>query len=625
MERQTSTSLPVVALAALGVVYGDIGTSPLYALKEVFGSEHHPVPIEPANVLGILSLVFWALIVVVSVKYIAIVLRADNHGEGGIMALMARVLGRSKLRGRGRQGVLVLGLAGAALFYGDGAITPAISVLSAVEGLEVATPAFKSYVIPLTLAILLALFMVQKHGTAKVGAAFGPVMIAWFVILALLGANAVAHQPSVLRAVWPGYGIDFLSAHPRLGFFALGAVFLVLTGGEALYADMGHFGRRPIRVAWFAVVLPALLVNYFGQGALLLDDPAAVRNPFYLLAPEWALYPLVALATAATVIASQAVITGVYSITAQAIQLGYAPRMTIQHTSGSAMGQIYLPAINVALFVAVVALVLSFRSSSNLAAAYGIAVSGTMIITTLFAWDVARQQWRWPKVPAALCFGALLAIDAVFFAANTIKIADGGWFPLVFGSAILLLLTTWKRGRERLAERLADGTLPLEPFIESIERDPPATVPMTAVFLTATPDEVPRALLHNLKHNGVLHEQIVICHVQVLPVPRVPAAKHVVVERLSARFSRVSLYFGFMDDPDVPATLEWCAEQGLGLDPMRTSYFLGRQSLLPAANPGMARWRQRMFAAMFRNAGTAATHFRLPPNRVVELGAQVAF
>jgi len=624
MEKQSKESLRVVALAALGVVYGDIGTSPLYALKEVFGSEHHPVPIEPASVLGILSLVFWALIVVVSVKYIAIVLRADNHGEGGIMALMARVIGRSRLSERRRKSILILGLAGAALFYGDGAITPAISVLSAVEGLEVATPAFKPYVIPLTILILLALFMVQKHGTAKVGGAFGPVMLVWFAILALLGVIEIVRNPSVLRALWPGYALDFLAEHPRLGFFALGAVFLVLTGGEALYADMGHFGRRPIRIAWFGFVLPGLVVNYFGQGALLLSDPAAVRNPFYLLAPEWALYPLVALATIATVIASQAVITGVYSITSQAIQLGYAPRMTVQHTSGAAIGQIYLPAINVALFVAVVGLVLAFKSSSNLAAAYGIAVSGTMTITTLFAYDVARYQWHWRPALAAGFFGTLLAVDVVFFAANTIKFADGGWFPLVFGAAVLLLLTTWKRGRDLLAGCLADGTIPLEPFIVAIEKEQLATVPLTAVFLTSSPNAVPHALLHNLKHNAVLHEQIVICNVQVLQVPRVPAAKHVVVERLSGRFSRVSLYFGFMDDPDVPEALEWCAEQGLSLDPMRTSYFLGRETLLPAPSAGMAGWRQRLFAAMFRNAGTAAAHFRLPPNRVVELGTQVA-
>ncbi len=617
-------ALRVLVLAALGVVYGDIGTSPLYALKEVFGNEHHPVPITPDNVLGILSLVLWALVVVVSVKYVAIVLRADNEGEGGIMALMARVLARPGFPARRRRAITLLGLAGAALFYGDGAITPAISVLSAVEGLEVATPAFAPYVIPITVAILVALFAVQKHGTARVGAVFGPIVVLWFAALAALGVAGIGSNPSVLRAVWPGYAVAFLAAHPQLGFVALGAVFLALTGAEALYADVGHFGARPIRVAWFGVVLPALLANYFGQGALLLADPAAARNPFYLLAPAWALLPLVALATVATVIASQAVITGVYSITRQAIQLGYAPRMTVQHTSGAAIGQIYVPVINSALLVAVVALVLAFRSSSGLAAAYGIAVSLTMLITTLFAFEVARHDWRWPLPLAVGVFGLLFVVDAVFVAANSVKIADGGWFPLAFGAGVLLLLTTWRRGREILGRRHAEATVPLASFIASVEAAPPPGVPLTAVFLTASPDTVPRALLHNLKHNGVLQDEVVICHVQVLPVPRVPPGRNIAVERLSRRFLRVTLFFGFMDDPDVPAALDWCAEQGLAFEPMRTSYFLGRETLLPRLSAGMTAWRLRLFAAMFRNAETAAAHFRLPPNRVVELGAQVA-
>jgi len=613
-----------LALAALGIVYGDIGTSPLYALKEVFGSEHHPVPIEAANVLGILSLVFWALVIVVTVKYVAVVLRADNNGEGGIMALMARVLSQKRLGPRRTRVVLMLGLIGAALFYGDGAITPAISVLSAVEGLDVATDTFKPWVVPLTVAILVALFLVQKHGTAIVGAAFGPIMMFWFATLAVLGARQIAANPLVLTALWPGYALDFLGAHPKLGFLALGAVFLALTGAEALYADMGHFGRGPIRQAWFAIVLPALVVNYFGQGALLLADPTTVRNPFYLLAPGWALIPLVILATAATVIASQAVITGVYSMTSQAIQLGYAPRMTIQHTSGAEMGQVYLPGINFALLIAVILLVLTFRSSSNLAAAYGIAVSGTMIITTLFAYLVARFDWHWPAIVALPVFAAFVLIDGAFFAANTIKFADGGWFPLVFGGVVLLLLTTWKRGREIMRSRFAGGTLPLDAFAKSLESDTVASVPLTAVFLTSSQNEVPRALLHNLKHNGVLHDRTVVCSVQILPIPRVPPAQHVVVERLTKRFYRATLYFGFMEAPDVPAALEWCSEQGLELDPMQTSYFLGRAKLLPAPKSDMALWRERLFTAMYRNAGTAADHFRLPPNRVVELGAQVS-
>lgn len=615
--------MPVATLAALGVVYGDIGTSPLYALREVFGSAHHPVPIEPANVLGILSLVLWSLIAVVSIKYVAIVLRADNQGEGGIMALMARVLAQRGL-GRGRPFVLMLGFVGTALFYGDGAITPAISVLSAVEGLDVATPAFSRYVIPITVGVLVALFTIQRHGTARVGAAFGPVMVAWFATLSLLGALAIARNPSVLAALFPGHGAAFLYRYPTLGFFALGAVFLSLTGGEALYADMGHFGRRPIRVAWFALVLPSLLINYFGQGALLLADPSAVRNPFYLLAPDILLYPLVALATAATIIASQAVITGVYSMTHQAIQLGYAPRMTILHTSGREIGQIYLPAITSSLLVVVLGLVITFKSSSNLAAAYGIAVSGTMIITTAFAFLVARADWRWPLSLAIVVFGALLAVDAAFFMANTIKIADGGWFPLVFGSLILLLLTTWRRGRQLLAKELDTGNIPLRDFIASLDSEKVANAPFTAVYLTSSPDQVPRALLHNLKHNAVLHQRIVICNVRILPVPRVPPARQLGVERISTRFWRVTIYFGFMDDPDVPAALEWCAGLNLALDPLQTSYFLGRETLLPRIGAGMAAWRQRLFAMMFRNAGRSADHFRLPPNRVVELGTQVS-
>jgi KUP system potassium uptake protein len=615
--------IAVLSLAALGVVYGDIGTSPLYAVKEVFGAGHHPVPIEPANVLGILSLILWSLVIVVSVKYVGLILRADNNGEGGIMALMARVLAQPKLTQRRRRIVLLLGLAGTSLFFGDGAITPAISVLSAVEGLEVATPAFKPYVIPITLGILAGLFAIQKQGTARVGLAFGPLMAAWFALLAALGILQIARNPSVLAAVWPGHAIAFLVAHPKLGFLSLGAVFLALTGAEALYADMGHFGRGPIRVAWFAAVFPSLLINYFGQGALLLADPTTVRNPFYLLAPDWGLYPLVAIATAATVIASQAVITGVYSITHQAMQLGFAPRMTVQHTSGRAMGQIYVPAMNLALFATVVVLVATFQSSSNLAAAYGIAVSGTMIITTLFAFLVARDEWHWPPAVAMAVFAALLAVDLAFLSANAVKIADGGWFPLVFGGCVFTLLTTWKRGREIIDEHLDKGALPLLPFIASLEAHEASSVPITAVFLTSAPDFVPHPLLHNLKHNGVLHERVVICHVKVLPVPRVPPAQHVVVERLSTRFFRVSIYYGFMEDEDIPASLEWACEQGLTLDPMSTSYFLGRETVRPRIHSGMSAWRQRIFAAMFRNAGTSADHFKLPPNRVVELGTQV--
>jgi KUP system potassium uptake protein len=621
-ETQTDTTA-VLALAALGVVYGDIGTSPLYAVKEVFGNAHHPVPITPENVLGILSLVFWSLIVVVSFKYVALILRADNKGEGGIMALMARVLADEGISGRTRQAVILLGLFGAALFYGDGLITPAISVLSAVEGLEVATPVFAPYIVPITLGILVALFWIQSHGTAKIGVAFGPITCVWFGALAVMGLMQIVSHPGILAALLPQHALAFLAADQALGFLAMGSVFLALTGAEALYADMGHFGRRPIRLAWFGLVLPALLLNYFGQGALLLADPATIRNPFYLMAPDWFLLPLVGLATAATVIASQAVITGVYSITQQAIQLGYAPRMELRHTSGSQMGQIYMPGVNWLMLLGVIALVLAFKSSTNLAAAYGIAVTGTMIITTLFAYLVARHQWGWRRRLAIPVFGALLALDLTFLAANSTKILDGGWFPLVFGGAVYLVLTTWKAGRKLLHEKLDTQSLFLREFIVGIETPDTITVPGTAVFMTPYPEHVPHALLHNLKHNKVLHEQVALVTVTIESVPRVLETQRVVVERLNHRFYRVGIHFGFMDVPDVPAALEWCAEQGLILEPMTTSYFLGRETVMPRVGDDMPYWREALFARLYRNAGTAADFFGLPPNQVVELGTRV--
>ncbi len=613
----------VLVLGALGVVYGDIGTSPLYALKEVFGNAHHPVAITPANVLGILSLVFWSLVVVVSCKYVALILRADNKGEGGIVALMARVLADQGIAGRARRGVTLLGLFGAALFYGDGLITPAISVLSAVEGLDVATPLFAHLIVPITVGILIALFWIQSHGTATVGVAFGPVMIAWFALLAAMGAAQIAGHPAILGALLPHHALRFLAADPGLGFLAMGTVFLVLTGAEALYADMGHFGRRPIRLAWFGLVLPALLLNYFGQGALLLADPASVRNPFYLMAPGWLLLPLLGLATAATVIASQAVITGVYSMTQQAIQLGYAPRMRLRHTSGIQMGQIYLPGVNWMMLLGVLALVLAFQSSTNLAAAYGIAVTGTMIITTLFAYIVARRQWAWRRRLALPVFGALLALDLTFLAANSTKIHDGGWFPLVFGCALYLVLTTWKDGRELLDRKLDAHSLLLTQFIVAIERPDTITVPGTAVFLTSHPEHVPHALLHNLKHNKVLHEQVVLVTVIVGSVPRLPDAQRVTIERLNPRFYTVGIHFGFMDTPDVPAALALCAAQGLVMEPMTTSFFLGRETVMPSVGATMPYWREALFATLFRNARTAADFFGLPPNQVVELGTRV--
>ncbi|MDK9726252.1 MAG: potassium transporter Kup [Sterolibacteriaceae bacterium MAG5] len=621
LERKDGVA--ILSLAALGVVYGDIGTSPLYAIKEVFGNAHHPVPITPGNVLGILSLVFWSLVIVVSLKYVLLILRADNNGEGGIMALMARVLAGEGIGERTRRGVVLLGLFGAALFYGDGLITPAISVLSAVEGLEVATPVFAPYIVPITLGVVVGLFSIQRHGTARVGVSFGPITALWFIALAVLGIAQIAGHPAVMKALWPGYALGFLAADPGLGFLAMGSVFLAVTGAEALYADMGHFGRTPIRLAWFGLVLPALLLNYFGQGALLLADPATIRNPFYLMAPDWFLLPLVGLATAATVIASQAVISGVYSITQQAIQLGYAPRMELEHTSGSQIGQIYMPGVNWLMLFGVAALVLAFRSSSSLAAAYGIAVTGTMIITTLFAYLVARHQWQWSRLAAIPVFGALLALDLVFLGANSTKIVDGGWFPLVFGGFLYLLLSTWKRGRELLHERLDTGSLALVDFIPALETPETVSVPGTAIFMTPYRDHVPHALLHNLKHNKVLHERVVMATVAVHPVPRIPEAQRVVVERLSHRFYRVQIHFGFLEQPDVPAALDWCAEQGLDIDSMATSYFLGRETVVPQVGTALPYWREKLFATLYRNARTAADFFRLPPNQVVELGTRV--
>jgi KUP system potassium uptake protein len=477
--------------------------------------------------------------------------------------------------------------------------------------------------VPITLGILVALFWIQSHGTAKVGVAFGPITCLWFGALAAMGLMQIASHPGILAALLPQHALAFLVADPGLGFLAMGSVFLALTGAEALYADMGHFGRRPIRLAWFGLVLPALLLNYFGQGALLLADPATIRNPFYLMAPDWFLLPLVGLATAATVIASQAVITGVYSITQQAIQLGYAPRMALQHTSGSQMGQIYMPGVNWLMLLGVIALVLAFRSSTNLAAAYGIAVTGTMIITTLFAYVVARRQWGWRKRLALPVFGALLVLDLTFLAANSTKILDGGWFPLVFGGAVYLLLTTWKEGRKLLHECLHTQALGLRDFIPAIETPDTITVPGTAVFMTPYPEHVPHALLHNLKHNKVLHQQVVLATVTVESVPRIPDAQRVAVARLNQRFYHVGIHFGFMDAPDVPAALEWCAEQGLELDPMTTSYFLGRETVVPRVGDAMPYWREALFARMYSNAGTAADFFGLPPNQVVELGTRV--
>jgi len=620
---QSGRQLAGLSLAALGVVYGDIGTSPLYSMKEIFGSVHHPVSLTPDNILGVLSLVFWALMVVVSLKYVAFVLRADNRGEGGIMALMALALRDVPEKSPLRLVLLIAALFGASLFYGDGVITPAISVMSAVEGLEVATPAFKPYILPITVVVLVLLFMVQRKGTASVGIAFGPVMVVWFLALALIGIGNIVHSPGVLVALSPLYAVRFVVANGWLAFFALGGVVLVLTGAEALYADMGHFGPRPIRLAWYGLVLPSLVLTYFGQGALLLNHPEALDNPFYLAAPAWALLPLVGLATAATVIASQAVISGAYSMTVQAIQLGYAPRMEVQHTSEKQMGQIYLPFINWTLLASVVALVLGFKSSGALAAAYGIAVTGTMVITALLAFLVARHQWGWSLWASLLTFGGFLAVDLAFFLANAVKIADGGWFPLVMGGLVFTLLVTWKRGRELLADRLRGERLALGPFLESLSQSLPPLVPGTAIYLNADPAGVPHALLHSMKHYKVLHERQVLVSVQFFDVPYVPEIDRVEVKRLSDHFWRVVVHYGFKDEPDLPDALGRCGEAGLVIDQNEASFFLGRETLIPRMRSDMAFWQEKLFVALFRNAGTVTAFFRIPANRVVELGTQV--
>jgi len=612
-----------LALGALGVVYGDIGTSPLYAFRESF-HEEYGIPVTSENVLGILSLIFWALIIVISIKYLIFVMRADNHGEGGILALTALISpARQVERYTYRWLLILLGLFGTALLYGDGMITPAISVLSAVEGLEVATPFFEPYIIPITVAILVGLFLFQSRGTERIGKVFGPTTLLWFTLLALLGVRWIVRQPGVLAAVNPLRGIEFFRDNGWSGFLVLGSVFLVVTGGEALYADMGHFGKAPIRLAWFIVVLPALTLNYFGQGALLLERPEAVVNPFYRMAPEWALYPVVVIATAATVIASQALITGAFSLTRQAIQLGYLPRAGIDHTSTEEIGQIYVPAVNWILLVSCVALVIAFNSSSNLAAAYGVAVTTTMVVTTLLLFAVERERWKW-SLPVALTFTVFfLIIDLGFWGANLVKIPDGGWFPLAIGVIVLTLMTTWKRGREILGGRMRRGTIRFVDFIAQLHTDNLVRVPGTAVFMYSNPEGTPPALLHNLQHNGVLHDRVIILCVNTKEIPNVPRRERVEVHKLENGFYRVILHYGFMEDPNVPRDLALARHHGLEIEPEEVSYFLGREWLLPTERPGMALWRERLFAIMSRNSRNATDFFRLPPDRVVELGMQV--
>ena len=618
--------LAVLTLGALGVVYGDIGTSPLYALRECFAELYGLAP-TPANVYGVLSLIVWAILLVVAVKYIVFILRADNRGEGGILALMALVLQREHRRSeRRRRAVLVaLGLFGAALLYGDGLITPPVSVLGAMEGLIVAAPALAHFVVPITFGILLALFLAQKWGTAGLGAVFGPVVLLWFTTIGVLGAMEIARAPSVLLALNPWYGARFLLAHGGRAFLVLGSVVLAITGAEALYADMGHFGRRPIRLAFLLFVLPALLLNYFGQGALILRLPEAAANPFYLLAPRWFLYPLIGIATAAAVVASQALISGAFSLTQQAVQLGYVPRVTIVHTSEREAGQIYVPEVNRALMVGCLALVVTFRTAGALAAAYGIAVTGTMVITSVLFAVVARGRWGWPLWRVALVTAAFLAVDLAFLGANLVKVVAGGWVPLALAGVLFALMTTWKAGRETLARLLREGALPLDLLLEDVARRRLHRVPGTAVFMTPNTDGAPGVLLHHLKHNKVLHEEVVLLSVQSAEVPDVDDADRVRVEALGQGFFRVVATFGFMESPDVPAVLARAQAWGVRAPPAQTSYILGRERLLPRGASGMARWRKQLFVFMSRNARSATEFFGLPPGRVVELGAQIEF
>jgi KUP system potassium uptake protein len=621
-----SRLLPLT-LTALGVVYGDIGTSPLYAMRECFFGSH-PVPPTHENVLGVLSLIIYSLLLVISVKYVAIVMRADNQGEGGILALTALVPG---LRGErvgssrlapGRPILIALGIFGTALLYGDGMITPAISVLGAVEGLEVVTPLFRPYVVPLTVLILVVLFVIQKYGTHRVGGLFGPIVIVWFVTIATLGVAWIVQEPVVLGAFDPRHAVTFFGNNGLTGFAVLGAVFLVVTGGEALYADMGHFGKGPIRLAWFVLVLPALLLNYLGQGALLLENEKAT-HPFFQLAPSWALLPLVAIATAAAIIASQALISGAFSITRQAMQLGLAPRLDVEHTSAQEIGQIYVPQVNWALMCATVFIVIGFGSSSDLAAAYGIAVTLTMVITVLLLYVVMTERWKWPKPVAISVMTVFLVIDSAFFGANALKIFQGGWVTLAVAAAIFILMTTWKTGRRLVAERLTARAIPLEEFMATVETLQPVRVPGTAVFMTAQPTGTPPALAHNLRYNKVMHERVVILTVATAQVPHVPVADRLTVQPLGHSMFNMRVQYGFMEDPNVPQALLQAHQLGLHVDLDDTTYFLGRETIIVTPKYGMAVWREKLFVVMARNAVRATAFFRLPPERVVELGVQV--
>ena len=620
-HTETRKAFARFALGALGVVFGDIGTSPLYTIHNTFVNEN--VAVTETNVLGVLSLVFWLLLIIVSLKYVTFIMRADNRGEGGIMALMA--LAQRGARGSVllRRWVIVFGLLGASLFYGDGVITPAISVLSAVEGLKVVEPSLEESIVPITIAILVLLFMVQRRGTGKVGIVFGPVMLVWFVVIAVLGIKEIATQPHVLYALNPFEGLSFFLHNGFHGFLALGGVVLAITGAEALYADMGHFGKKPIRVDWFGLVSFALVANYFGQGALLLNDPTAVDNPFYHLVPEALQLPMLVLACVATIIASQAVITGAFSMTREAIQLGYSPRMDIKHTSQQMYGEIYVPWVNRALFVMVIAAVIGFRSSDNLGAAYGVAVTGTMLITSILALVVQRRLWGWNAWIVAALGIVGVSIDTTLFGANAVKIAEGGWFPLVLGLVAFIVMTTWRKGRDLVLRELKTSSIALEPFVESITTHPPLRVPGTAIFLTANMHGVPSALLHNLKHNKVLHERNILLTVETLDAPSAQYGERTEITALGHEFYRLVLRFGFAEDPNIPLALQSCEAKGLGFEMMDTTFFLSRESIVATDRPGMPLWRDKLFVFLVRNASSATAFFRIPGNRLIELGTQV--
>ena len=618
--------LAILAFTALGVVYGDIGTSPLYAIKDAFKAVY---AIEPtaANVFGLLSMVVWSLVLIVAVKYVGFILRADNRGEGGVYALLALIIEFQRKQGKTatRATLILLGLFGGAFLYGDGIITPAISVLGAMEGLEVINPAFVTYVVPASFVVIALLFYNQYHGTARIGATFGWIMLAWFVTIAILGVRGIAMHPDIIRAVNPWYAVEFWLAHPRRAFVVLGAVVLVVTGGEALYADMGHFGRRPIRVAWFALVLPALLLNYFGQGALILTQPAAVENPFYLLSPSWWLVPQLVISTLAAIVASQALISGAFSLTQQAVQLGYSPRVTIVHTSKQEAGQIYIPEVNVALAIGTLWLVVAYRSSVALGQMYGVAVTGTMAITNLLFYSIARERWGWSRLQAGVFLVVFMIIDVSFFSANLLKVGSGGWVPLVIAAVVFALMSTWKRGRVLLRGIMAERSLPVEDLIVSLETGHTVRVPGTAIFMTSEGAGTPVVLLHHLKHNKVLHEQVLLLSIVSKEKPEVAASERVKVESLSHGIHRVTAYYGFMETPNVEDIRARLGEAGIRTRRMDTSYFLGREQLIPTSGFGMAKWRKRLFAFMARNARSATQYFGIPPNRVVELGTQIEF